>query len=66
VLRDVYAALGIDIDPAVAAAVEEVAPGVTVDDAERAVLAAFPIGGRLALEPGLMAAAEALAPAHAL
>ena len=66
VLRDVYAALGIEIDPAVAAAVEDVAPGVTVDDVERAVVAAFPVTGRLALDAALLAAAEEHAPAHVL
>ena len=64
VLTDVYAALGLDLDPATAAAVEDVAPGVTVDDVERAVVEAFGISGLLPLTPALRAAAEALAPRH--
>ncbi|MEA2293921.1 MAG: octanoyl-[GcvH]:protein N-octanoyltransferase [Solirubrobacteraceae bacterium] len=66
VLTDVYAALGLELDPATAAAVEDVAPQVTVDDVERALLGAFPIGARLALDDGLVAAAEALAPRHSV
>jgi lipoate-protein ligase A len=66
VLTDVYAALGLDLDPTTAAAVEDVAPGLTVDDVERAVLAAFPIASRLPLDPALEAAASALAPRHAV
>jgi octanoyl-[GcvH]:protein N-octanoyltransferase len=65
VLRDVYAALEIPFDPATAAAVEDVAPGVTVDDVERAVTEAFGVGSRMPLDAHLVAAAEALAPRHA-
>jgi octanoyl-[GcvH]:protein N-octanoyltransferase len=41
VLADVYGALELDWDPATAGAVEDEVPGVTVDDVERAVLAAY-------------------------
>jgi octanoyl-[GcvH]:protein N-octanoyltransferase len=41
VLHDVYSALELDWDEATAGAVEDEVPGVTVDDVERAVLAAF-------------------------
>jgi lipoate-protein ligase A len=41
VLRDVYAHLELDWDDATAGAVDEEVPGVTVDDVERAVLAAY-------------------------
>jgi octanoyl-[GcvH]:protein N-octanoyltransferase len=66
VLTDVYAALELPLDPATAAAVEDVAPGVTVDDVERAVVEAFGVSGLLPLTPELRAAAEALAPRHAV
>jgi octanoyl-[GcvH]:protein N-octanoyltransferase len=66
VLTDVYAALELPFDPATAAALEDVAPGITVDDVERALLEAFAPRARVALEPSLLAAAEALAPAHAV
>src|SRR4051794_32312089 len=62
VLRDVYAALDIELDPATAAAVEDVAPGVTVDDVERAVVEAFGPQSRAPLGGELVASAEALAP----
>jgi lipoate-protein ligase A len=61
VLADVYAALDLELDPATAAAVEDVAPGVTVDDVERAVTEAFPITARLPLDARLHDAAAALA-----
>lgn len=41
VLVDTYAALGLDWDPATAGAAEDVAPGLTVDDVEAAVLATY-------------------------
>jgi octanoyl-[GcvH]:protein N-octanoyltransferase len=41
VLRDVYRRLDLDWDEATAGAVEDELPGVSVDDVERAVLAAF-------------------------
>jgi octanoyl-[GcvH]:protein N-octanoyltransferase len=66
VLTDVYSALGLDFDPATAAAVEDVAPGVTVDAVERAVLEAYGSTSRLALDAGLEAAAEARAVRHAI
>jgi hypothetical protein len=65
VLADVYAALELDVDIATAAAVEELAPGVTVDDVERAVVEAFGVMGRLPLDPALVAQAEAAVTAGA-
>jgi lipoate-protein ligase A len=41
VLRDVYAALELEWDDATAGAVDEEVPGLTVDDVERAVIAAY-------------------------
>lgn len=41
VLTDSYAALGLDWDPATAGAAEDLRPGLTVDDVEAAVLAAY-------------------------
>ena len=41
VLTDCYSALGLDWDPATAGAVEDLRPGVTVDDVEAGVLAAY-------------------------
>ena len=41
VLRDVYAALELEWDDATAGAVDEEVPGVTVDEVERAVIAAY-------------------------
>jgi octanoyl-[GcvH]:protein N-octanoyltransferase len=41
VLADVYRALALDWDETTAGAVEDEVPGVTVDDVERAVLAAY-------------------------
>lgn len=41
VLTDVYAALGLDWDPTTAGAVDDLVPGTTVDDVERAVLQAY-------------------------
>jgi octanoyl-[GcvH]:protein N-octanoyltransferase len=64
VLTDVYSALELDFDPATAAAVEDVAPGITVDDVERAVVEAFAPSGLLPLTDELRAAAEACAPRH--
>jgi lipoate-protein ligase A len=65
VLTEVYAALALEFAPATAAAVEELAPGSTVDAVERAVLEAFGVTGRLALDPALVREAEALAAAAA-
>lgn len=41
VLTEVYAALGLDWDPATAGSVEDLVGGVTVDDVERAVTGAY-------------------------
>ncbi|AIY00605.1 hypothetical protein ART_1006 [Arthrobacter sp. PAMC 25486] len=48
VLVDSYRALGLDWDPATAGAVEDLRPGVTVDDVQAAVLAAYAHHTRLA------------------
>ncbi len=61
VLGDVYAALGLEVDVATAAAVEELAPGVTVDDVERALVEAFGVTSRVPLTPDLVEAASAKA-----
>jgi hypothetical protein len=61
VLADVYAALELDFDVATAAAVEELACGVTVDDVERAVVEAFGATSRVALDAALVAEAAAAA-----
>src|SRR4051794_21255077 len=58
VLADVYAALDLDFDVATAAAVEELAPGVSVDDVERAVVEAFGVTARVPLDPALVSEAE--------
>ena len=62
VLADVYAALELDVDVATAAAVEELAPGVTVDDVERALVEAFGATSRVPLTEELVAAAAAKGP----
>ncbi|WP_318241805.1 lipoate--protein ligase family protein [Arthrobacter pullicola] len=41
VLTSVYAALGLDWDPATAGAAEDLAPGLTMDDAETALLGGY-------------------------
>lgn len=41
VLTSVYAALGLDWDPATAGAAEDLVPGLTMDDAEAALLAGY-------------------------
>lgn len=61
VLTDVYAALELEFDPATAAAVEDLVPGTTVDAVERAVVEAFGVTSRLALDPALVREAEAIA-----
>lgn len=66
-LVPVYAALGLDWDPATTGAIEDEVPGVTWDEAEAAVAAAF--GRRFDLaeaetEPATLARAESLIPRH--
>jgi lipoate-protein ligase A len=66
-LVDVYAALGIAWRPETAGAAEDLAPGVTALDAERAVVAALAARDRLtagALAPATVAHAETLRAAH--
>jgi octanoyl-[GcvH]:protein N-octanoyltransferase len=67
VLRDVYRALELDWAPATAGAVADEVAGVTVDDAERAVLDAYGIRGSAgALDAATLERARALEPAHEL
>jgi len=54
------------MDPATAGSVEEAAPGVTVDDVERAVIEAFGVTGRAVADDALLAEAAAIAAANAL
>jgi lipoate-protein ligase A len=61
-VRELYAALGLDVDPATTGAVEDDVPGVTLEDVEQALLAAY--GDRFGsldttqLDPRTLAAAE--------
>jgi lipoate-protein ligase A len=67
IVADVYAALGIDVDPATAGALDEVLPGVTVARAADAVRDAYARTWRLEpAAPGsaLLAAASELVPRH--
>lgn len=67
VLEDVYAALGYDWNPATAGAIEDVAPGVTVDDVDRAVIAAYAARHELVeaeIDADTLALAEELEPRH--
>jgi octanoyl-[GcvH]:protein N-octanoyltransferase len=67
VLAPVYAALGLDWDPATAGAVSDVVPGVTVADALAALRAAFAARHDLApaaLDAATRARAVGLAPGH--
>lgn len=67
VLEDVYAALGYDWEPATAGAIEDAAPGTTVDDVERAVIAAYAAHHDLVqaeLDAETLALAEELEPRH--
>jgi lipoate-protein ligase A len=63
VLVDVYFALGLEFDPQTAGAVEREAPGITVDDVERAVLTAHDLV-EAPLDPEVLAAATATADRH--
>jgi octanoyl-[GcvH]:protein N-octanoyltransferase len=67
VLRDVYAALDYDWDPATVGAIADEAPGTTLDDVERAVSAAFAARHELVaaeLDAETLALAEQLEPRH--
>ena len=67
VLTDVYAALGLDWDPATAGAIEDDLPGVTLDAVEQAILATAPrditVGS---LDDATLALARELEPRHAV
>lgn len=63
VIDDVYTALGLDVVPATAGAIDELLPGITA--ARIAELVAASYGGAPApLDDALLAAARALAPRH--
>jgi lipoate-protein ligase A len=67
VLEDVYRALELDWDPATAGAVADDVPSASLDDTERAVLAAYAERHELVeatLDRATLAAAEALLPRH--
>jgi octanoyl-[GcvH]:protein N-octanoyltransferase len=64
VVRDVYAALGIEWDPATSGAVEEEAPAVDVGIVGDAVAAAFEWDGEGELDAETLALARALEPGH--
>jgi octanoyl-[GcvH]:protein N-octanoyltransferase len=66
VLRDVYAALGLEWDDATAGAVDEEVPGVTVDAVERAVLAAYGDPPAEPLDAATLALAHRLEPERRL
>jgi lipoate-protein ligase A len=69
VLTDVYAELALDWDPATAGAVADTVPDVTVDDVERALLAAFSarweLGPAASLDAVTLAAARERLERHA-
>lgn len=52
VVREVYAALGLDVVPGATGAVEDEVPGTTLEAVEQAVLAAFAVRGPL--DPGVL------------
>ena len=67
VLVPVYAALGLAWDPASAGALDDESPGVTVADAERAIVAAFASGFELAdatVDAETLALARTFEPDH--
>ena len=66
VLRDVYAALELEWDDATAGAVDEEVPGVTVDDVERAVIAAYGALEPAELDAATLALARRLEPERRL
>jgi lipoate-protein ligase A len=66
VLRDVYAALGLQWDDATAGAVDEEVAGVTVAAVERAVLAAYGDPAPEPLDPDALALARRLEPERRL
>jgi len=67
VVADVYAALGLDVDPATAGALDEVLPGVTTGDVAGAIRAGYAAGHALrpaAAGGALLRAARGLAGRH--
>jgi lipoate-protein ligase A len=64
VLRDVNAALGLEWDERTAGALDDVLPGVTVQDVEAALLRSFGGAGSGALDPATRARAQALVDRH--
>jgi hypothetical protein len=66
VLRDVYAALGLEWDDATAGALDEEVPGVTLDAVERAVLTAYGDPPAEPLDGATLALAGRLEPGRAL
>ena len=66
VLVDVYQALELDMDPATVGAVADEVPGVTVDDVERAVLAAYSDLEAAVLDEATLALASSLESWHRL
>ena len=69
VVAEVYAALGLDVVPATAGALDDELPGVGVERVAHAIREAYAAGARLTpVEPGpeLLAAARALMPRHAV
>ncbi len=66
VLRDVYAALELEWDPATVGAVADEVVGVGIDEVERAVLAAYGEFDRGSLSPATRSRAAELEPRHRL
>jgi lipoate-protein ligase A len=66
VLRDVYERLELDFDDSTAGSVAEEVPGVSVNDVERAVLAAYPEIEYGSLDEATLALARTLVPQHRL
>jgi octanoyl-[GcvH]:protein N-octanoyltransferase len=68
VVGEVYEALGLDVDPATAGALDDVLPGVTVEEVAAVVRDAYAAGARLEpadLDAQLLTAGRELAPRHA-
>jgi len=67
VLTDVYAALGLDWDPATAGAIEDDVAGVTAGEVEQAILATAPCAvTEGSLDPTTLALAAELLPRHSV
>lgn len=63
-VTSVYGALGLDVDPATAGALDDVLPGVTADAIAERVRAAYGAGPPVAPDAGLLAAAGELTDRH--